>query len=432
VIDRSPIPASSTAPPPALQAGGHRFDPGWLHSVSGNRRALVAASVSRLPKVTVAALVLAIATLAATYPADALAPHSTGRLTGMPATKRQPVPATRASDASAPRLSLAKQVGQLIIATYQGQTPPASLLTAIRLGHVGAVILMGDNTTGGPRATKLATAQMQTAARQGANAGLLIMTDQEGGTVKRLSGPPQYAAIDMANPTTAYTQGRATGELLRSAGVNVDLAPVADVIRVHGFIAQQGRSFGTNPAVVSNAACKFAAGLAGAGVAYTLKHFPGLGDAIATTDLHAVSVTESASNLYEDDAAYRRCGHGPLALVMISSASYSHMTGSVPAVMDPKIYSQVLARDGVTALPISDDFESGAIKAVSTQGPAKTAINAGLDMVMYAAYESVALSAYTTLLADAHDGALSRNRVQAAADRVLQLKNHLGLGIGNG
>ncbi len=402
------------------------------HKVSRSPRSFIAASVSRFPRVTIAVLVLAIATLAATYSAAALVPHSTGRGTGIAATNRQHPTTAIASDASAPRLSLAKQVGQLIIATYQGLVPPASLLSAIRLGHVGAVILMGDNTTGGIRVTKLATAQMQTAARKGGNAGLLIMTDQEGGTVKRLPGPPNYAAIDMANPTTAYAQGRATGQLLRSAGVNVDLAPVADVIRVHGFIQQEGRSFGASPTVVSNAACKFAAGLAGVGVAYTLKHFPGLGDAVATTDLHAVSVTESASNLYEDDAAYRRCGHGPLALVMISSASYPHMTGSVPAVLDPNIYSQVLPRDGVTALPISDDFESGAIRAVSTQGPAKTAINAGLDMVMYADYESVALSAYTTLLADAHAGALSRLRVQAASSRVLQLKNDLGLGIGSG
>jgi beta-N-acetylhexosaminidase len=402
------------------------------HKVSRSPRAFIAASVSRCPRVTIAALVLAIATLAATYPAAALAPHSTGRGTGIAATNRQRAPTAIASDASAPRLSLAKQVGQLIIATYQGQAPPASLLSAIRLGHVGAVILMGDNTTGGIQVTKLATAQMQTAARKGGNAGLLIMTDQEGGAVKRLSGPPDSAAIGMANPTTAYAQGRATGQLLRSAGVNVDLAPVADVIRVHGFIQQERRSFGASPTVVSNAACKFAAGLAGVGVAYTLKHFPGLGDAVATTDLRSVSVTESASNLYEDDAAYRRCGHGPLALVMISSASYPHMTGSLPAVLDPKIYSQVLPRDGVTALPISDDFESGAIRAVSTQGPAKTAINAGLDMVMYADYESVALNAYTTLLADAHDGALSQIRVQAASYRVLQLKNDLGLGVGSG
>lgn len=362
---------------------------------------------AHLPKLTFAVLVLGVATLVATYSAVAQPSHG--------------------SDPTAPGLSLAKQVGQLIIGTYQGQVPPASLLTAIRLGHVGAVILMGDNTVGGVPSTKLATAKMQAAAGQGGNSGLLIMTDQEGGAVKRLSGPPDYAAIDMANPATAYVQGRATGQLLQSAGVNVDLAPVADVIHVKGFIEQEGRSFGTSATVVSNAACKFAAGLAATGVGYTLKHFPGLGDAIASTDVRPVSVPEPAAEIYADDAAYRHCGHGPLALVMISSASYSQLTGSVPAVLDPKIYTQVLTLDRVTALPISDSFETGAIRAVATQAPARTAINAGLDMVMYSAYESDALDAYAALLDDARAGTLSRTRVLAASERVLQLKAHLGL-----
>jgi beta-N-acetylhexosaminidase len=331
------------------------------------------------------------------------------------------------ADQSASGLSLEKQVGQLIIGTYQGQVPPASLLSAISEGHVGAVILMGDNTTGGVRSVKLATTKLQSAASRGGNSGLVIMTDQEGGSVKRLSGPPAFAAIDMANPTTAYAQGRATGRLLRSAGVNVDLAPVADVIRAKGFIEQEGRSFGTSPAVVSNAACSFAAGLAATGVGYTLKHFPGLGDAVASTDTRSVSVTESAAQIYADDAAYRSCGHSPRALVMVSSASYSSLTGSLPAVLDPKTYTQVLTQDGVTALPISDSFEAGAIHAVANDAPARTAINAGLDMVMYSTYESDALSAYTTLLADVRAGILSRARVLAASERVLQLKAHLGL-----
>ena len=334
------------------------------------------------------------------------------------------------SGATTRQLSLAQQVGQLLIGTYPGQKPPPGLLTAIRDGHIGAVILMGANTAGGVSVTKAATAMMQAAAKQGGNSGLLIMTDQEGGAVKRLIGAPDAAAIDMSNPVTAYTQGKATSQLLQSAGVNVDLAPVADVIRANGFIEQEGRSFGSSPGVVSLAACKFAAGLAAGGVAYTLKHFPGLGDAIATTDVKPVSVSESSAQIYADDAAYRRCGHGPLALVMISSASYSHLTGSVPAVLDPKIYSQVLPSDKVTALPISDSFEGGAIKALANDAPAKTAINAGLDMVMYSAAESDALNAYTTLLADARAGALNRARVLAASARVLQLKQQLGLGNG--
>lgn len=361
----------------------------------------------------------------AAYSAAAQPSHGGGSATSVASAR--PSGSRVAASSAAPKLELPKLLGQLLIGTYPGRTPPPSLLAAIQQGHIGAVILMGTNTAGGVRVIKAAVTRMQAAARRGGNSGLLIMTDQEGGVVKRLVGPPSSAAVGMANPATAYTQGRAAGRLLRSAGVNVDLAPVADVIRTNGFIEQEGRSFGSSPGVVSRAACGFAAGLAGSGVAYTLKHFPGLGDALATTDVKPVRVSEPASQIYADDAAYRRCGHSPMALVMISSASYTHLTGSVPAVLDPKIYSTVLPLDNVTALPISDSFEGGAIRALANEAPAQTAINAGLDMVMYSAYEADALRAYTALLADARAGSLSRTRVQAAATRVLQLKQKLDL-----
>jgi beta-N-acetylhexosaminidase len=321
---------------------------------------------------------------------------------------------------------LAKAVGQLVIATYKGTTPPQSLIKAVRSGHIGAVILMGGNTAGGLSSVHTATAALQAAAHAGGNYGLLIMTDQEGGEVKRLIGAPNYSAAQMSNPTLARAQGVATAKLLKRAGVNLDLAPVADVTRVNGFIKQEGRAFGSKPATVANAACAFANGLASQGVAYTLKHFPGLGSAINSTDVQPVSISESAANIHADGAAYRKCGHAPLAVVMVSSASYVHLTGGTPAVLSRKIYGQVFASDGITALPISDSFQTGAIANLRT--PARNAINAGLDMVMYPGTESAALRAYSLLLADVKQGKLGSARIQAAAARVLTLKQALGLG----
>ena len=111
---------------------------------------------------------------------------------------------------------------------------------------------------------------------------------------------------------------------------------------------------------------------------------------------------------------------------MRSSASYKHLTGNLPAVMAPVIYKTVLPQDGDNALSISDSFESGAVAAWSH--PARRALAAGLDMVMYPGEESAALSAYPALVADVDHGALSRARVTAAADAVLALKRALGLG----
>ncbi len=334
--------------------------------------------------------------------------------------------ATTKTSAATTRLPLAKAVGQLIIATYAGATPPESFLRAVREGKIGAVILMGVNTTGGVAGTRKATNALQRAARAGGNPGLLIMTDQEGGQVKRLpSAPPYYPASGMGNPHLAAQQGLATAKALKAAGINVDLAPVADVSVIDGFMTQEQRTFGSSASVVARAACSFAEALARSGVAYTLKHFPGLGDAQTTTDNAPVSVPESAASIYANDAAYRRCGHGKLALVMISSASYPNLTGAAPAVLSPLLYRKVIKQDHINALLISDSFESGAIESLQT--PALKALNAGLDMVMYPGYESVGLSSYAALLSDAERGLLSKKRVDAAASRVLELKRNLGL-----
>lgn len=323
-------------------------------------------------------------------------------------------------------LPLAKAIGQLIIATYAGATPPQSFLTAVRKGQIGAVILLGANTKGSVADTRAATDALQSEARAGGNPGLLIMTDQEGGQVKRLPGAPDYPASGMGNATVAAQQGAATAKVLKAAGVNVDLAPVADVTGVNGFMTQEQRTFGDNPTVVAKAACAFADALANSGVAYTLKHFPGLGDAVKNTDNGPVSVTESPASIYASDLAYRMCGRGKLALVMISSASYPELTGSAPAVLSPQLYQKVIKQNDINALLISDSFESGAIENLQT--PALKALNAGLDMVMYADYQSVAQSAYLKLVADAKRGVLSTSRVDAAASRVLELKRNLRLG----
>ncbi len=185
------------------------------------------------------------------------------------------------------------------------------------------------------------------------------------------------------------------------------------------------RTFGDKPSVVAHAACAFARGLAAGGVAYTLKHFPGLGDATSSTDYGPVTVTEPSWELHADGATYRMCGANPLALVMVSSASYSNLTGSVPAVLAPITYQQVMPADGIQAVTISDDFQAPAL--ASQTSPALEGINAGLDLVMYAQTEAASEAAYQGLYQDYRSGSLTASRISAAAGRVLALKRALGL-----
>lgn len=356
-------------------------------------------------------------------------PPNLGAARGAAGRRSGPKPKPRSNQVRRPvrttRQPVSRLIGQLLIGRFAGTSPTPSILAAITEGHIGSIILFSDNTAGGIAATKALVDQLQAAARKGGNPPLLIMTDQEGGQVRRLPGPPQPSASAMSNPSVAAREGSATGQLLRAAGVNVDLAPVADVSRVDGFMTTEQRTFGRKPSVVAHAACAFARGLMGDGVAYTLKHFPGLGDALSSTDSGPVNVTEPSRQLHADGAAYRLCGADPLALVMVSSASYSNLTGSVPAVLSPTIYQQVMPADGIQAVTISDDFQAPAMAGQSS--PALHAINAGLDLVMYAQTEAASEAAYQLLYQDYRSGSLSAVRIQSAAARVLDLKRALGL-----
>jgi beta-N-acetylhexosaminidase len=191
-------------------------------------------------------------------------------------------------------------------------------------------------------------------------------------------------------------------------------------------MTQERRTLGSDTHRVARAACAFAHALTQGRVAYTLKHFPGLGDAAQNTDGVPVGVAEPASEIRADDAPYRRCGHGQLALVMVSSASYDQLTGSTPAVLSPFIYRTEMRRDGIDAVTITDSFESGAMSA--RHSPALAAINAGVDMVMYPGDEAASRHAYGLLLRGAEHGTLNAGRVRDAAGKVLTLKHHLGLG----
>lgn len=315
-------------------------------------------------------------------------------------------------------------LGQLIVARFSGAAPSGALLARIRRGEVGGVILFSDNVAGGSQATQSMVRELQSAAAQGGNPPLLIMTDQEGGEVKRLAGPPNLAAADMSSPRMALGEGAATGRLLRSVGINVDLAPVADVEQVAGSFLGT-RSFGSDPRTVASLACAFARGLASEGVAYTLKHFPGLGLAVGNTDTEAVSVDASRAALRAGYDAYAACGAAPRSLVMVSSAIYPSLSGPLPAVMSPAIYRRELplALGGRQAVTISDDLQSVAIG--DRAAPAQHAIEAGLDLLLYAQTEQASAEAYTHLLAEARRGVIPVATISAADQSIRRVKRRL-------
>jgi beta-N-acetylhexosaminidase len=209
--------------------------------------------------------------------------------------------------------------------------------------------------------------------------------------------------------------------MLRRLGIDVDLAPVADVAHRGTFLGS--RAFGATPGAVTRRACAFAGGLLAERVGAALKHFPGLGYARVNTDDAPATVDVAAAALRRDYEPYRRCGTRPGTLAMLSSAVYPRLTGDAPAVLTAATYRRELPRDGDWPVTISDALET---PALANQGrPARRALTAGLDMLLYANTEQGSAQAYSILLRDARAGRIPRARIEEAAKRVLRLKAFL-------
>jgi beta-N-acetylhexosaminidase len=317
--------------------------------------------------------------------------------------------------------------GQRIVCGFDGKRAPAGLLNVIAAGELAGVILF-DHNIGSKSAVQGLTGAIQATARPaGLREAVLISVDQEGGLVKRLPGPPKASAAVMGARGAGFSrsQGEATGASLLSYGINVDLAPVLDVARPSGFIAEQRRGFGSKPGRVASAGVAFAEGLESQPVAAAAKHFPGLGSTSDNTDLRPATIPLSAATLRKvDEAPYRAYVAAGGSLVMVSSARYPGLgAGGLPASQSKAVVRRELrGRLGFAGVAISDSLEAPGARAgasgakVATRGAA-----AGTDLLLYVHCDA-GMRAARALRRGLASGKLERARFEASVDRVLALR----------
>ncbi len=310
-----------------------------------------------------------------------------------------------------------------LVVGMDGTTPSAALLDRIRSGRVGGVILMGANVRSAPQVRSL-TARLRAAAKEGGRR-LLILTDQEGGLVRRFRwAPPAASAEELGTRTEGAIRrtGRSTAIALERLGVDVDLAPVADVPGVPGsFVASTDRGFSTNPTRAAKDVTAFAQGLLDGGVAPALKHFPGLGLATTSTDDAAVRIAATEEALAPGLVPYRRAiAAGVVPLVMVANAGYTAYGGQVAA-WSPRVLAALGGR-GFTGVTITDALEPLATTHRVTLGQAALrSARAGVDLLLFVGSERSTAAVYDQLLAAARDGRLSRAALEESAARIDEL-----------
>jgi beta-N-acetylhexosaminidase len=344
-----------------------------------------------------------------------LAPASPASPASLPASGTI-VPATPAPPG---QVSLSFLAGQVVMAGMDGTQPDAELLREARGGEIGGVLLFGSNLS---PALPAAMATLQQAARQGAGSPLLIATDQEGGTVKRLPGPPESPQL-MDSEATAQRQGADTASLLTASHVNVDLAPVADVVSPGGFEAGQGRGFAGSPDRVGALASAFTAGLQRGHVAATAKHFPGIGSLTLDTDHTLGQLQLSQTALQDQLVPFRKLVDSGVDLVMLANAVCPILDATHPAVFSRAVVGLLRQQLGFRGVVITDDLGVSSLPGDLGER-AVEAVEAGADIVLFGSAAG-GRAAYRALLAAVESGRLSGSRLEDSYRRIQALRTGL-------
>lgn len=392
-----------------------------------------------LALVFAAALGFAMVNQALSMP-RAAAPTPAGSAAGTPAptaegTATPPAPtdvsvpsATPAPTGGGAGPSIAQLIGQKLVIRMDGTTPSADLLGRIGRGEVGGVILFGANITTRDALAGL-TAQLDAAAADGGQPPLLVAVDQEGGPIKRIPwAPPTLSVPEMGDDGTAAVaeeQGASTGAALAELGINVDLAPVADVPGSKAsFMYKDKRTFSFDAQRTAELADAFASGLQSAGVLPSMKHFPGLGLATRNTDTSVVSIAASRAELDPGLEPYRTAIASGIPMIMLSNATYPAFDPDNAAGWSPAIAGSLLRDElGFTGVTITDSL-TGTAKArhLSPGALAIRAARAGTDMILVSGSEAATRSVYAALLKSANQGSIPLATLQASYDRILALK----------
>lgn len=379
-------------------------------------------------------------------PSSAPSPAPSSASPGEPTTSATPTPVptptarpTPEPTPGEPDLSLVdgwtleEKVGQILMVGLPVAGPFQPTFDMLRDDKIGGVFLHGRTKAGRQPVKNLVDAAVDAAARE--REPIFVATDQEGGAVQVLRGPGFSdipSALDQATLAAADLRKRSEvwGDELAAAGVNLNLAPVLDLVpqadaSSNAPIGFFGRNYGYTAESVITHGNAFAQGQRDAGVQTSIKHFPGLGRVAGNTD-DTAGVTDTVTGPDAPSVAVFDAGiEAGSGLVMMSSAIYSRIDPEVPAVFSPTVVGLVreLGFDGVI---VSDDLSAAVqVARVPAGERAVRAVDAGVDLVLASARPSVAPAMVDALTKAARNDPDFAAKVDAAAARVVAAKANL-------
>ena len=321
-------------------------------------------------------------------------------------------------------MSLNEKVGQLFLADC-----PTDAQKAAKTYQLGGYVLFARDFEGKtPASVKKTISGYQSVSK----IPMLITVDEEGGNVTRVSRFKAFRSSQFQSPQAVYAAGGASGiradirekaKLLKSLGINVNLAPVADVpTSTKSYI--YGRSFGTDPKLTGKYVAAAVKESKKAGLGSVLKHFPGYGD---NGDTHQGVEVDSRplSTFKKRDLLPFKAGiEAGASAILVSHNIVKAFDAKRPASLSLNVHKVLRDNLGFDGVVMTDDLAMDAITEAYGQAEAAVmAVQAGNDMIISRDFET----GINAVLKAVKSGRIKESRIDVSVRRILQWKQQLGL-----
>lgn len=317
-------------------------------------------------------------------------------------------------------MTLEEKVAQVFLF----RCPSEDALAAVQTYQPGGFMLFAkdfDGKTAEQIRTELESYQ------QASKIPMFLAVDEEGGTVVRVSRNANLAPKPFQSPQQVFQAGGMQAivddtiqktQLLQSLGLNVNLAPVADV-STNPSDFMYARTFGQGAAETADYVKNSVATYNQQRMACALKHFPGYGNNEDTHTGIAVDHRPYETFMESDFLPFAAGIEEGAPMVLVSHNIVNCMDSEHPASLSPEVH-RVLREDlGFTGLILTDDLSMEAIPAYTGgENPCAAAINAGNDLLL----SSDLQADYNALLAAVQDGTVTEERLDESVLRILAMK----------
>ena len=334
-------------------------------------------------------------------------------------------------------MTVNQRVGQLIWVGLDASAAPSGVDSTVRSYALGGVVLLGGFHSG---RTSVATTTHHLSGLADPRVGLFVSADQEGGYVQQLQGygftdlPTAFTQGTKWAPSTLVTQTTTVAKQMRVAGVNVNLAPVADTVSKSFMpynrpIGYYFRNYDYSADRVATDVNTVVASMHAGGVAATVKHFPGLGRVTGNTDTSATGITDDVTEATSGYLIPFKSGIAAGAdFVMMSSAWYPKIDSTRQAVFSQATISGLLRGSiGYQGVVVTDDMGNAvAVQSTPVGSRATRFITAGGDIILTGNPATVG-PMISAILAARQKSPSFAAKVDDSVARVLALKTGRGL-----